>query len=250
MIAGSMIFAIFYPEWASFASLLKLPTKAVTLPELIGIPTWVALFLLLLVIVPLSIRWLRNGSIKKKAVVEGYMQPWKAAVGLGFLAVLFLMVNGLPMGITTSNSKLGAMLLNLVAPEQYLSITFFQKRSFEYLTPLAKELVSGGAGAELDGVALVQFPLIIGIISGAALSAIRVGEWHPRFNLPGRQLISAITGGIIMGYASRIAPSCNLWHLYGGLPILGLESILFLAGIIPGSWLGSILLKRLVFQMR
>ncbi len=250
MITGSMIFAIYYPEWALLADLFKLPTTAITLPELVGIPSWLAALFALLVIIPISIRWLRNGSIKKGSVVDGYLQPWKAAVALGLLAVLFLLVMGLPMGITTSNSKFGAMLLNLLAPEQYMSFSFFQKISFEYLPPLGKKLIRGGAGASFDGIALVQFPLIIGIIGGAAWSAIRLGEWHPRFNLPGRQVVSAVTGGIIMGYASRIAPSCNLWHLYGGLPILGLQSILFLAGMIPGSWFGSILLKRLVFKIR
>jgi hypothetical protein len=53
-----------------------------------------------------------------------------------------------------------------------------------------------------------------------------------------------------MGLASRMAPSCNLWHLYGGLPILGLQSILFFAGMLPGSWLGAVLLSRLVMPAR
>ncbi len=248
MTAGSMIFAISYPQWAVIAKSLKIPTSAITLPELLDIPQWLAVAVVSIVLILLSARWLRDGSMKKKAVVEGYLQPWKAAIALGFLAVLFLMIMGLPMGITTSNSKFAAMLMEMVAPERYSSVSFFHKNSIEYMPPLGGSLVTGGGGAAFDGVALIQFPLIIGIIGGSAFSAMLLGEWNLRFNLPWRQVVSAIIGGIIMGYASRIAPSCNLWHLYGGLPVLGLQSILFLAGMFIGSWFGSILLVRLVFR--
>jgi uncharacterized membrane protein YfcA len=45
-----------------------------------------------------------------------------------------------------------------------------------------------------------------------------------------------------------MAPACNLWHLWGGLPILALQSLLFLAGMVPGAWIGSRLLTRLVVR--
>lgn len=250
MIIGSMLFAVLYPGWTLLDKALALPTRAITLPDLIQIPSWLAVLVLLLIVIPVLRGWFRHGGMQKAVVVEGYLQPWKAAIALALLAVLFLLVMGLPMGVTTSNAKLGAMLLQLVAPEQYATLVFFQKNSFEYVPPLGGGSVIGGAGAAFDGVALVQFPLIAGIIIGSAWSAIRLEEWHLRCNLPWRQVVSALLGGIIMGLASRMAPSCNLWHLYGGLPILGLQSILFFAGMLPGSWLGAVLLSRLVMPAR
>jgi len=250
MIIGSILFAVLYPHLLLLDKALVLPTRAVTLPDLLQIPSWLAVLVLLLIMTPVIHRWFRRGDLQKATVVEGYLQPWKAAIGLALLAVSFLLVMGLPMGVTTSNAKFGAILLQLVVPEQYATLAFFQRNSFEYLPPLGGGLVIGGAGAALDGIALVQFPLIIGIIIGSAWSAIRLEEWHLHCKLPWRQVCSAILGGIIMGLASRMAPSCNLWHLYGGLPILGLQSILFLVGMLPGSWLGAVLLSRLVMPAR
>jgi hypothetical protein len=41
-----------------------------------------------------------------------------------------------------------------------------------------------------------------------------------------------------------MASGCNVWHLLGGLPIMAIQSMLFLAGLIPGAWLGARLLER------
>ena len=55
-------------------------------------------------------------------------------------------------------------------------------------------------------------------------------------------------GGIGMGLASRMASGCNVWHVLGGLPILAWQSLLFVAGMIPGAWLGSKLLVKVVVR--
>jgi hypothetical protein len=45
-----------------------------------------------------------------------------------------------------------------------------------------------------------------------------------------------------------MAPSCNVWHLWGGVPILAMQSLLFLAGLLPGTWIGAHLLTRFVVR--
>ena len=49
-----------------------------------------------------------------------------------------------------------------------------------------------------------------------------------------------------MGLASRMAPTCNVWHLLGGLPLLAASSILFCIGMLGGAFLGGILLTQLL----
>lgn len=49
-----------------------------------------------------------------------------------------------------------------------------------------------------------------------------------------------------MAIGSRIAAGCNIWHIWGGLPIFALQSLLFLLGLFPGSWLGSLVIKRVI----
>ena len=84
-----------------------------------------------------------------------------------------------------------------------------------------------------------------GIVLGSAASALLLGEWRVH-RAPARQLASALAGGVIMGFASRMAPTCNVWHLLGGLPILATSSFLFLAGLLPGAWIGGRLLTAFV----
>ena len=71
--------------------------------------------------------------------------------------------------------------------------------------------------------------------SGTSAAASPAGSWFRRF-----------AGGVIMGFASRMAPTCNVWHLMGGLPMLAASSFLFLAGLLPGAWLGGRLLTSFV----
>ncbi len=108
--------------------------------------------------------------------------------------------------------------------------------------------VRGGAGPELDGIAAIQFPLILGIVLGAAYSAAMLGELRIYWRVPLRQCASAVIGGAVMGAAARMAPACNVWHLLGGLPILAAQSLLFVLGMLPGAWLGSRLLTRFVLR--
>lgn len=246
LVAGSTLFAWLYPQWTQVSRALALPTKAVTLPQLLGLPPWLLVSLLVPVLVALIWRWFRDGSLYRTGVVDGYLQPWQAAVGLALLGGASVLLVGMPLGITTSYAKFGAMLLAPLAPEYYASLNYFQLVPLRYTPPLGGGLISGGPGFGLDAVALVQFPLIFGIVAGSAWSAIRLGEWRLQIKLPWRQVISAVLGGIIMGLASRMAPACNIWHLFGGLPIFALQSFLFLAGLFPGAWLGGLLLTRLV----
>jgi uncharacterized membrane protein YedE/YeeE len=246
LVAGSTLYAEFHPWWSSLVKSLVFPTKAVTLPQLLGVAPWLSVSLLALVLLPLVLYWLKAGRMNQPSVVDGYLQPWKAAIGLALIGTLTVLILGMPMGITTSYAKFGAMLLHPVMPNHYESLSYFQLQPLHYTPPLGGGLLTGGPGYQLDGVALVQFPLIIGIVLGAAWSAIRLGEWQIRLKLPWRQVLSALAGGVIMGLASRMAPACNIWHLFGGLPILALQSFLFLAGLLPGAWLGGIILTRLV----
>jgi hypothetical protein len=141
---------------------------------------------------------------------------------------------------------MAALLDQWLLPGHFASVGFFQLQSLDLTLPLAAQPLRGGPGPAFDGIAVIQYPLILGIILGAALSAWRLGEWHWHEGASQRQKISVLCGGILMGLASRMTPGCNVWHLWGGLPIFAGQSILFLFGILPGAWLGGKLLVRWV----
>lgn len=245
LIIGCMIYSIIHPAWITVVNLTRFPTAAVTLPQLLSLPPWSLLLPLWLLLAALIYRWFVGRKMEDTAVVDGYIQPWKVALGLSLVGGVSLVVAGMPLGITTSYSKFGALLMQVVTPGFTDSIVYYKLQPLHYTPPVGGVLLTGGTGPALDAVALIQYPLIGGIVAGSAISAILLGEWKIRFNPPWRQLLSAFLGGIIMGMASRMAPACNIWHLFGGLPILALQSILFLLGLLPGAWIGGLLLRRL-----
>ena len=131
----------------------------------------------------------------------------------------------------------------------FRSLAFFRAAATQLLPPLERYASWSVALARTwTPLRVIQFPLIGGIILGSACSALLLREFRVYFRIPLRQYLSAIIGGMIMGLASRMAPACNIWHLFGGLPILAMQSMLFLAGLLPGAWLGSIILSRVIVR--
>jgi len=141
---------------------------------------------------------------------------------------------------------MAAYLAQPVVPLHVAGLKYFHVDSFQYTAPITHAVLQGGPGPKVDAVVFIQFPLILGIILGAFLSAVLIREFNTYLRVPFRQYVSAFTGGIILALGSRMTPGCNIWHLFGGLPILAMQSILFLLGIFPGALIGTFLLTRLV----
>jgi uncharacterized membrane protein YedE/YeeE len=214
-------------------------TEAVTLPQLTGTSAlWWTLALLLSGCIMLW-RWFHAGAMKRASQATGYLQPWHAALILALLGAASVAVAGVPFGMTTSYLKWVAGLEQSLNPEHVASMAIFTNESVQMSLPFSATFLRGGAGPALDAVALMQYPLIAGIILGAAFSAWRLREWSWRGQVPLRQLLAAFAGGLLMAFGSRLTPGCNVWHLWGGLPIFALQSILFIVGLLPGAWLGS-----------
>lgn len=245
LLAGSAGYAELHPWWSQLAKKTQL-TEAATVPQLLNQHSTVVILPLLVISAIFISRWRQQGKIVRPNYVKGYLQPWLAAVILAVVGLFSFSLTGMPLGITTSYTKIGAFLEQSLVPEHVASLGYFQGHGFHYLSPLSGKVLSAGAGPFWDGLALVQFPLISGILLGSGFSATTMGKFKLRFNQPKTQLLSALIGGILMGLAARMAPACNVWHLLGGLPLLSLQSLLFALGLLPGAWLGSKLLTRYV----
>ena len=248
LIVGSLLYVELDGCWLPIAQWLALGSSAVTLPQLLKQPSWLFSLLLLTVAVPMLLRWWRRGLLQIPFGPEGHIQPWKAALLLALIAFLSTLLAGIPLGVTTSYAKLAGYLLLPLAPEHVAGLSYFQRQGLDFSHPLFGIRLTGGGGPRLDGIALIQLPLMAGLVTGGALSALRLGELQRYFKAPLRQYLSAFCGGLVMGLASRLAPACNIWHLTGGLPIMALQSILFVVGLLPGTWLGVQLLTRLVVR--
>lgn len=250
LVIGSGIYAEIHPWWSALAQKgVFLPGK-ITLPQVLDIDP--AVLLLPLVAIPcgLFFRWAMDGSWPRHTLVEGYLQPWRAAIYLSLLGTLSYLFVGMPFGITTAYAKMAAYLELTLVPDHVAGLTLFQTVNLKYTAPISSLPLEGGPGPALDAIAFIQFPLIGGIVLGAFFSALLLREFNIYYRVPLRQYASAFLGGIILALGSRMTPGCNVWHLFGGLPILAMQSLLFLAGIFPGAWIGSILIARFVLPSR
>jgi len=179
-------------------------------------------------------------------MVAGYIEPWRAGLILTLLGAASYVLLGMPLGISTTYTKIAAIFENLVIPEHVSRVAYFKALPLNAYHPLFDTQLLGGTGPALDSIWQIQFPLVLGITLGSTLSAVLLREFAIRHNIPRRQILTALLGGAIMGLASRLTPGCNVWHLMGGIPILAMQSLLFLVGLPFGTWIGGKILFRLL----
>lgn len=248
LIAGSALYAEFHPWWVSVVAATTVCRGKVTIAQILGIGP----LPLVVAVTGVSFfyfrRWHRQGAWTRRTFAAGALQPWQAALLLSLISLASYTAIGMPLGITTAYAKLGGYLESALFNQHFQGLAYYSSAPLNYLQPITGVQLSGGPGPRLDAIALIQFPIIAGIVLGGALSACLLKEFRVHVRLPWRQYLSAAIGGMVMGLASRMAPACNVWHLLGGLPILAAQSVLFLAGLLPGAWLGSLFLSRIVIK--
>lgn len=248
IIAGSAFFAEIFLWWRTISAATTVFAGKVTLAELFGTSPLLPVGAITAMSIPWVIGVHRKRGWSKPLYAAGSLQPWIAALLLAGIGLASCIVIGMPLGITTSYAKAAAAIEATACPGHYASLTFFQAKPLNYSQPLTGERLRGGPGKELDAISLIQYPLIFGIVVGSAISALMLRELRIRWQAPPRQYLSAAVGGFLMGLASRMAAGCNVWHLLGGLPIMALQSMLFLLGLFPGTWLGVKFLTRFVIR--
>ncbi|MDA8100788.1 MAG: YeeE/YedE family protein [Nitrospiraceae bacterium] len=245
MIVGSGLYAEFHPAWAAFLKKTTFFPGKVTIGQILGIDP---LFTVLAVAVPsaaILLSWYRRDAFKRTAFASGYLQPARAALLLAAISAVSYLLVGMPLGVTSTFTKIAGWAERVALPEHYRSLTLYAAVPLNFVHRLAGTApLTGGPGPVYDALAAIQVPLIIGIVAGSALSAALLGELRFSCRVPARQYALAAGGGLLVGLASRMAPTCNVWHLMGGLPLLAASSILFLCGMLGGAWLGGMLLVR------
>jgi uncharacterized membrane protein YedE/YeeE len=96
-------------------------------------------------------------------------------------------------------------------------------------------------------LATVAGPLALnaGLVLGAALSSLHQKEFRLTWPRSRRDLLSALLGGVLMGWGIRAAHACNIGGLFSAIPSLAISGWFYLAGLLPGAWLGTKVVARL-----
>lgn len=251
LLVGSALYAEIHSQWVALSKVLAIPTVAVTIPQLLKVSPLFVVMAFVLLAGGCLWKWHKQGLFRTESPVEGFIPYWVTACAIAVVSFFVVIVSGVPMGVSTTYAKAAALLESWLLPQHFSALVFFTAQPVHYALPLDGVARAGGAGPDFDVVLLVQLPLILGITFGSAISAQTLGELNLTWRLPPGQVVMAFAGGIIMALGARMTPGCNIWHLWGGLPLLSIQSFLFVAGILPGAWLGSkILNKILMVQMR
>jgi hypothetical protein len=79
---------------------------------------------------------------------------------------------------------------------------------------------------------------IIGLIGGSFASSLNIREFE--LIIPSRtNVIQFFGGGFLLGIGAAMAGGCNIGHIFGGIPELGISSFLALIVMMFGNWAGS-----------
>ncbi|MEW6487452.1 MAG: YeeE/YedE family protein [Thermodesulfobacteriota bacterium] len=246
LVLGSGLYAEIHPWWRALAAGAASWPDVLTVPQALGVaPAWL--------VVPAAaagVALFRHGRgwglWTGPSPARGYLAPPKAALALAVVSLASYLLAGMPLGITTCYAKIAATLTHWVVPEYAAGVAYYATTPLDAsLEGLGLRLV-GGPGPGWDAIAAVQGMTILGIVLGGFASAALVGEFRPALRAPARQYASALAGGVLLALGSRFSGGCNVWYLLGGLPVFALQSLLFVAGMIPGAWLGARLLETAV----
>ncbi|MFZ5827889.1 MAG: YeeE/YedE thiosulfate transporter family protein [Bacillota bacterium] len=157
---------------------------------------------------------------------------WAGGAAIAAVNTILMVVDGKPWGITSMLTHVGSRLVTRfgAVPQDWF---YFQD--------------AGRAWA------LTSFSwwdetlwLNLGIIAGVFLASFAAGEWRVRSPRSWRIPLLALTGGLFMGYGTRLALGCNAGALLGGIPSMSLHGWIFAGFTLTGVALGMRLFRRLL----
>ena len=215
--AGSFWASLHMDLWSALPAL-----EPVSLGERLGWPAAVALQIGILVALD-ALLGLRQGD---------WRLHWPLAAGalaLAVLNLLTLLVAGHPWSITWAFALWGAKAAQVFGWDPAGSTFWsaeFQRSALE-------------SSVFADVTSVMDFGLVLGALAAAGIA----GGFHLRYRISMRAALTALAGGLAMGYGARIAYGCNIGAFFSGVASTSLHGWLWIAAALPGSWLGLRLLR-------
>ena len=84
----------------------------------------------------------------------------------------------------------------------------------------------------------------IGVIAGALLATLMASQFKIKKIKSIKQIIAAITGGLLMGYGARIGFGCNIGAFYSGITSFSLSGWVYAVFLFIGAYFGSKILVK------
>lgn len=164
------------------------------------------------------------------SLLTGPWSPVVGAVALAVVSVATILTLGRPWGVTSGFALWGAK----IATGLGIDVV-----SWPYW--------SGGRAASIErsvfanSTSIMNFGIIFGAMGAAALA----GKFSPVLNIGWRQILTAVVGGLLMGYGARLAYGCNIGAYLGGIVSGSAHGWLWGIFAFAGSSIMSLLKPRL-----
>lgn len=158
------------------------------------------------------------------------MNPYLAGVGVGLALLSSFLVLGAGLGASSGLARCAAWIEMCAWRTHVLNSEYFGKWGEQ---PLSYYLVFMLAGTFLGGLlsAVLARRLRVGVERGAACPV-------------GRRAAYALAGGVLVGFASRLASGCTSGQALTGTAMLLTGSIVFLICVFAGGYASAWLVRR------
>ncbi len=161
---------------------------------------------------------------------KDYWNPYLAGLLLGLTLLASLITLGAGLGASGAIARFGAYLESAVLPNHVAASQYFGPWGNQ---PLWYYLVFMFVGTFLGG-------LLSAVLAGRVRWMVERGK---SFSPRGRLLL-ALAGGIIVGYASRLAGGCTSGQALTGGALLLTGSLVFMISVFAGGYAAAYFVRR------
>lgn len=244
-IAGSVLATAHWPFWTTpaepgastgYAALRDIVSyrlndnRGVSLIGAYGAPAAMALMAALLGLIALGsalIERRAHGALEPARRTGSLLRgPWSLILGAVAIAVVgvgTLLVLGRPWGVTSGFALWGAKAYEALGGDV---------SGWSYWSGWRAAQIENSIFA--NGTSVMNFGIVFGAMAAAALA----GKWAPVWRLSARDVLTAVIGGLMMGYGARLAYGCNIGAYLAGLVSGSLHGWWWLVWGFAGSYLG------------
>ena len=173
---------------------------------------------------------MRGADMEKKKLQNRYMNPYLAGIGLGLTLLVSFLILGAGLGASSGLARIDACTELCIAKSHTLTSEYFGKwgenpRQYYLLFMLVGIFIGGLCSALLANRMKFQ-------IERGRQSSIRLRS------------IYALIGGILVGFASRLAQGCTSGQALSGTALLLTGSFVFLVFIFVGGYATARFFRR------
>jgi hypothetical protein len=163
---------------------------------------------------------------------QRYWNPYVAGFGLGLTLLVSFVALGVGLGASGSTARLAASAAHAVAPAA-VEANGYLGSWFEGGSPLANYIVFMSLGT-----------LVGGLVSALFARRVHVAVERGARITPRARLALAVAGGILVGFASRMAAGCTSGQALTGSALLLGGSWAFLVAVFAGGFLVAPLVRK------